>query len=88
MPAVHREHVQGTSLYIIMGIAIMLLTLTAQFNSKMTSFHEYITGYLKNYWAKDRLVCTHFDAFFNAESKYGYGILFYHFDVFVLHSIF
>ena len=25
--------------------------------------YEYITGYLKNLWAKHRLVCTHSDAF-------------------------
>ncbi len=33
---------------------------TTCFNGRRIS---YITGYLKNYWTKHRLVCTHFDAF-------------------------
>ncbi len=33
---------------------------------------NYIIGYLKNHRTKYRLVCIHFDAFFHADSKYGY----------------
>ena len=33
--------------------------------------YEYITGYLKNRWAKHKLVCIHFDAFSTLISNMG-----------------
>ncbi len=39
---------------------MLLFTLTTCFNGKKISCYENITGYLKNHWTKDRLVCIHF----------------------------
>ena len=40
--------------------ALMLCTLTIHLNGQITLlFFENITGFLKNHWTKQRLVCTH-----------------------------
>ena len=53
------------------------------FNAEILKFDKMLLksmGCLKNHWTNTRLVCTHLNAFFHAESKYGYENL--NFEIF------